>query len=177
VAEAHQARQAAAQLVTPSPQNSEQSGRRRRHHFEQWENDEIEVKLISGWRLREQEYPVFPARQSRQAGPGRPQSGRCSQVLLHAVGKAQGQGCAPGRARGLHRAATARTVMTWRRSSCSARWMIRIRSAARRTGRARHEGSQHAGREARWASEAVFPDWMQIGVANRFPRASSVRGL
>ena len=66
-------------------------------HFEQWENDEIEVKLIlkgGGCENKNAQYSL-PCELDHLGKAGRDLEGvrRC---ILHAVWQAQGQGCAPG---------------------------------------------------------------------------------
>lgn len=66
-------------------------------HFEQWEEDEIEVKLIlkgGGCENKNIQYSL-PAQLEHQGYAGRNLEG-VKKCLLHAVWQAQGQGCAPG---------------------------------------------------------------------------------
>lgn len=66
-------------------------------HFEQWENDEIEVKLIlkgGGCENKNIQYSL-PAELDHLGRADRTLEG-VRKCLLHAVWQAQGQGCAPG---------------------------------------------------------------------------------
>src|SRR3984957_2452744 len=66
-------------------------------HFEQWEQDEIEVKLIlkgGGCENKNIQYSL-PATLERMGRADRTLEG-VRKCLLHAVWQAQGQGCAPG---------------------------------------------------------------------------------
>jgi fumarate hydratase class I len=66
-------------------------------HFEQWEQDEIEVKLIlkgGGCENKNIQYSL-PAELEHVGKVGRNLEG-VKKCLLHAVWQAQGQGCAPG---------------------------------------------------------------------------------
>jgi fumarate hydratase class I len=66
-------------------------------HFEQWENDEIEVKLIlkgGGCENKNIQYSL-PATLDKLGRADRNLEG-VRKCLLHAVWQAQGQGCAPG---------------------------------------------------------------------------------
>jgi fumarate hydratase class I len=66
-------------------------------HFEQWEHDEIEIKLIlkgGGCENKNVQYSL-PASLDRLGSAGRNLEG-VRKCLLHAVWQAQGQGCAPG---------------------------------------------------------------------------------
>jgi fumarate hydratase class I len=66
-------------------------------HFEQWEEDEVEVKLIlkgGGCENKNIQYSL-PAEIEGQGKAGRDLDG-VRKCLLHAVWQAQGQGCAPG---------------------------------------------------------------------------------
>src|ERR1700687_423168 len=66
-------------------------------HFEQWEHDEIEVKLIlkgGGCENKNIQYSL-PADLEHMGQAGRDLEG-VRKCLLHAVWQAQGQGCAPG---------------------------------------------------------------------------------
>src|SRR5579862_4821576 len=66
-------------------------------HFEQWEHDEIEVKLIlkgGGCENKNIQYSL-PADLEHVGKAGRDLEG-VRKCLLHAVWQAQGQGCAPG---------------------------------------------------------------------------------
>lgn len=66
-------------------------------HFEQWESDEIEVKLIlkgGGCENKNIQYSL-PAELEHVGKVGRNLEG-VRKCLLHAVWQAQGQGCAPG---------------------------------------------------------------------------------
>ncbi|MBV8843904.1 MAG: fumarate hydratase [Bryobacterales bacterium] len=66
-------------------------------HFEQWENDEIEVKLIlkgGGCENKNIQYSL-PAELDHLGKAGRDLEG-VRKCILHAVWQAQGQGCAPG---------------------------------------------------------------------------------
>ena len=66
-------------------------------HFEQWEEDEIEVKLIlkgGGCENKNIQYSL-PCELPHQGKAGRDLEG-VKKCLLHAVWQAQGQGCAPG---------------------------------------------------------------------------------
>jgi len=66
-------------------------------HFEQWEHDEIEVKLIlkgGGCENKNIQYSL-PADLEHMGKAGRNLEG-VRKCLLHAVWQAQGQGCAPG---------------------------------------------------------------------------------
>ncbi len=66
-------------------------------HFEQWEHDEIEVKLIlkgGGCENKNIQYSL-PCDVEHQGKAGRNLEG-VKKCLLHAVWQAQGQGCAPG---------------------------------------------------------------------------------
>ncbi len=66
-------------------------------HFEQWEQDEIEVKLIlkgGGCENKNAQYSL-PATLEKLGSAGRNLEG-VRKCILHAVWKAQGQGCAPG---------------------------------------------------------------------------------
>ena len=66
-------------------------------HFEQWEQDEIEVKLIlkgGGCENKNIQYSL-PATLERLGRADRTLEG-VRKCLLHAVWQAQGQGCAPG---------------------------------------------------------------------------------
>jgi fumarate hydratase, class I len=66
-------------------------------HFEQWERDEIEVKLIlkgGGCENKNIQYSL-PATLERMGRADRTLEG-VRKCLLHAVWQAQGQGCAPG---------------------------------------------------------------------------------
>jgi fumarate hydratase, class I len=66
-------------------------------HFEQWEKDEIEVKLIlkgGGCENKNIQYSL-PAELDHLGKAGRDIEG-VRKCLLHAVWQAQGQGCAPG---------------------------------------------------------------------------------
>jgi fumarate hydratase, class I len=66
-------------------------------HFEQWEQDEIEVKLIlkgGGCENKNIQYSL-PAELDHLGKAGRNLEG-VKKCLLHAVWQAQGQGCAPG---------------------------------------------------------------------------------
>ena len=66
-------------------------------HFEQWENDEIEVKLIlkgGGCENKNIQYSL-PANLDKLGRADRNLEG-VRKCLLHAVWQAQGQGCAPG---------------------------------------------------------------------------------
>jgi fumarate hydratase class I len=66
-------------------------------HFEQWEEEEIEVKLIlkgGGCENKNIQYSL-PAEIEGQGKAGRDLDG-VRKCLLHAVWQAQGQGCAPG---------------------------------------------------------------------------------
>ena len=94
-------------------------------HFEQWEQDEIEVKLIlKGRRLREQEYPVFAALRTWTTWVARIAIWKeCASACCTRCGRRRGKvarrerwACAS--------AATARTATNWRRGSCSARWTM-----------------------------------------------------
>ena len=65
-------------------------------HFEQWERDEIEVKLIlkgGGCENKNIQYSL-PAISITWAAPTAIEGVR--KCILHAVWQAQGQGCAPG---------------------------------------------------------------------------------
>jgi fumarate hydratase, class I len=66
-------------------------------HFEQWEHDEIEVKLIlkgGGCENKNVQYSL-PATLEKLGSAGRNLDG-VRKCILHAVWQAQGQGCAPG---------------------------------------------------------------------------------
>ena len=66
-------------------------------HFEQWENDEIEVKLIlkgGGCENKNIQYSL-PMELDHSGKAGRDLEG-VRKCILHAVWQAQGQGCAPG---------------------------------------------------------------------------------
>jgi fumarate hydratase, class I len=66
-------------------------------HFDQWENDEVEVKLIlkgGGCENKNIQYSL-PANLERLGRADRNLEG-VRKCLLHAVWQAQGQGCAPG---------------------------------------------------------------------------------
>lgn len=66
-------------------------------HFEQWERDEIEVKLIlkgGGCENKNIQYSL-PAELEHLGSAGRNLEG-VRKCILHAVWQAQGQGCAPG---------------------------------------------------------------------------------
>jgi fumarate hydratase class I len=66
-------------------------------HFEQWEQDDIEVKLIlkgGGCENKNAQYSL-PATLDRLGKAGRDLEG-VRKCILHAVWQAQGQGCAPG---------------------------------------------------------------------------------
>src|SRR5579871_2114048 len=66
-------------------------------HFEQWEQDEIEVKLVlkgGGCENKNIQYSL-PATLERLGKAGRNIEG-VRKCILHAVWQAQGQGCAPG---------------------------------------------------------------------------------
>jgi fumarate hydratase class I len=66
-------------------------------HFEQWEEDEIEVKLIlkgGGCENKNIQYSL-PAELEHMGKAGRNIEG-VKKCILHAVWQAQGQGCAPG---------------------------------------------------------------------------------
>src|SRR5215469_9686869 len=66
-------------------------------HFEQWEEDEIEVKLIlkgGGCENKNIQYSL-PAELDHLGKAGRDLEG-VRKCILHAVWQAQGQGCAPG---------------------------------------------------------------------------------
>src|SRR5207344_3211980 len=66
-------------------------------HWEQWESDEIEVKLIlkgGGCENKNIQYSL-PADLEHLGKAGRDLEG-VRKCLLHAVWQAQGQGCAPG---------------------------------------------------------------------------------
>jgi fumarate hydratase class I len=66
-------------------------------HFEQWEQDEIEVKLIlkgGGCENKNIQYSL-PAELEHLGRAGRDLAG-VKKCILHAVWQAQGQGCAPG---------------------------------------------------------------------------------
>jgi len=66
-------------------------------HFEQWENDEIEVKLVlkgGGCENKNIQYSL-PANLEKLGRADRSLEG-VRKCLLHAVWQAQGQGCAPG---------------------------------------------------------------------------------
>jgi fumarate hydratase class I len=66
-------------------------------HFEQWERDEIEIKLIlkgGGCENKNIQYSL-PAELDHLGRAGRDLAG-VKKCLLHAVWQAQGQGCAPG---------------------------------------------------------------------------------
>src|SRR6185295_16993499 len=66
-------------------------------HFEQWEQDEIEVKLIlkgGGCENKNIQYSL-PAELDHLGKAGRDLEG-VRKCILHAVWQAQGQGCAPG---------------------------------------------------------------------------------
>jgi fumarate hydratase class I len=66
-------------------------------HFEQWEQDEIEVKLIlkgGGCENKNIQYSL-PAELEHMGRAGRDLAG-VKKCILHAVWQAQGQGCAPG---------------------------------------------------------------------------------
>src|ERR1700722_7206804 len=66
-------------------------------HFEQWEQDEIEVKLIlkgGGCENKNVQYSL-PATLEKLGSAGRNLEG-VRKCILHAVWQAQGQGCAPG---------------------------------------------------------------------------------
>ncbi len=66
-------------------------------HFEQWEKDEIEVKLIlkgGGCENKNIQYSV-PAELEHLGRVGRDLAG-VKKCILHAVWQAQGQGCSPG---------------------------------------------------------------------------------
>ncbi len=66
-------------------------------HFEQWENDEIEVKLIlkgGGCENKNIQYSL-PAELDHLGKAGRDLEG-VHKCILHAVWQAQGQGCSPG---------------------------------------------------------------------------------
>ena len=92
-------------------------------HFEQWEEDEIEVKLIlkgGGCENKNIQYSV-PC-ESRPPGPRRPQPGRRAQVHSARGVAGAGAGLRAGRARACASAATARTATNWPRGNSSARW-------------------------------------------------------
>ncbi len=66
-------------------------------HFDQWENDEIEVKLVlkgGGCENKNIQYSL-PAELPHLGKAGRDLEG-VRKCILHAVWQAQGQGCAPG---------------------------------------------------------------------------------
>src|SRR5579859_3539564 len=66
-------------------------------HFEQWEQDEIEVKLIlkgGGCENKNFQYSL-PSELEHMGKAGRDLAG-VRKCILHAVWQAQGQGCAPG---------------------------------------------------------------------------------
>src|SRR3984885_13308763 len=66
-------------------------------HFEQWEQDEIEIKLIlkgGGCENKNVQYSL-PATLEKLGSAGRNLEG-VRKCILHAVWQAQGQGCAPG---------------------------------------------------------------------------------
>jgi fumarate hydratase class I len=65
-------------------------------HFEQWEQDAIEVKLILKGGVREHERAAFSARGAGSLGRADRTLDGVRMCILHAVWKAQGKGCSPG---------------------------------------------------------------------------------
>ncbi len=93
-------------------------------HFEQWEKDEIEVKLIlkgGGCENKNIQYSL-PTELEHLGKAGRDIEG-VRKCLLHAVWQAQGQGALQGRL-GFALGAIGRTGMCSRRISCSGRWTM-----------------------------------------------------
>ena len=90
-------------------------------HFEQWEQDAIEVKLIlkgGGCENTNAQY-ALPAELDHLGRADRSLDG-VRKCILHAVWKAQGKGCSPAPS-ACASAAIARRATCTRRSSCSAR--------------------------------------------------------
>ena len=141
-------------------------------HFEQWERDEIEVKLIlkgGGCENMNSQYSL-PA-ELRAPGPRRPHSRGRAQVHPARGVAGAGQGLRAGRDRRLHR----------RRSHARlrARQGAAVPHARRRESRSRGWRSskptimgdgEHARRRARWASAAASSlIGCKIGALNRLP--------
>ena len=99
-------------------------------HFEQWEQDEIEVRLIlkgGGCENSNAQYSV-PVELAHLGRADRSLEG-VRKCILHAVWQAQGKGVRRERSASAS-AATARRVTCTRRSSCSARWTTRTPTRA-----------------------------------------------
>ena len=91
-------------------------------HYEQWEEDDIEVKLIlkgGGCENKNIQYSV-PCELDHLGRANRDLEG-VKKCILHAVWQAQGQGCAPG-ALGVCIGSDRATATRSPRNSCSARW-------------------------------------------------------
>ena len=91
-------------------------------HFEQWEEDEIEVKLIlkgGGCENKNIQYSL-PCELDHLGRAG-PQSGRRAQVHSARGVAGAGAGLRAGRAGRVHRQRSRARLRCWRRSSCSAR--------------------------------------------------------
>ena len=85
-------------------------------HFEQWEEDEIDIRLIlkgGGCENKNIQYSV-PCELDHLGRADRNLEG-VRKCILHSVWQAQGQGCAPGAVKGFAWAAIARTVANWRK--------------------------------------------------------------
>ena len=114
-------------------------------HFEQWEKDEIEVKLLlkgGGCENCNAQYAV-PVELAHLGRADRNLEG-VRKCILHAVWQAQGQGCAPG-AIGVWSASVV-TVMSAVTHSASLRSTLRARALSSSSLAGRSSGSRRAGR-------------------------------
>jgi len=97
-------------------------------HFEQWEQDEIEVKLIlkgGGCENKNIQYSL-PCELEHMGRADRTLEG-VRKCILHAVWQAQGQGLRAGRSGRVHRERSRRMDMCSRNRNCFEPWMTRIR--------------------------------------------------
>ena len=122
-------------------------------HFEQWEEDEIEVKLIlkgGGCENKNIQYSV-PCNLDHLGRADRNLEG-VRKCILHAVWQAQGQGCAPGARRRVHRQRSRARVRAGEAAAVPHAGRRESESGAGEARGRNHGGGQPAGRRARWVS-------------------------
>jgi fumarate hydratase, class I len=121
-------------------------------HFDQWEEPDIEVKLIlkgGGCENTNAQY-ALPAELDHLGRADRSLEG-VRKCILHAVWKAQGKGCSPG-AVGVCIGGDRTSGYVHAKSSCSARSMTSIPMRASRPSRDRSWTRRTASPSGRWGS-------------------------